>query len=172
MRIVTILFLFCSFSLSSVAQKSMDYLLKRPHPNGMLYHVKSMELESCGKKESEIDYTIVASSTNDTGSVLFTFNHRSFKGIPDSLEISQETFSLKLNKSDIKALYIDKEKKYWSTRLELELSEDDFFKVIKGGWIMTYFSNGESCEISIPKKTQTIMSETSEMIEVEQMNIH
>ncbi len=131
-----------------------------------------MELESCGKKESEIDYTIVASSTNDTGSVLFTFNHRSFKGIPDSLEISQETFSLKLNKSDIKALYIDKEKKYWSTRLELELSEDDFFKVIKGGWIMTYFSNGESCEISIPKKTQTIMSETSEMIEVEQMNIH
>ncbi len=161
---MAILGLLLTFSLH--AQKTEKVLLTRMHDDGMLYHLKSLELDACKKSTLSIDFTYLPTDKEDSARILIALTHPSLKGTPQKITFSFKEQLVGFAGDAFKVLYVEKDKKDWVTRIELSMEETAFLELLANGdfSLNLTFAEGE-CIGSSTKKAAQVYQETRTIIE-------
>jgi hypothetical protein len=141
-------------SFSVLAQDLQDFVLTKSHEEGTLYHIKEVELDTDqSKTELVIDFTYLLTEEPDTVRILLTHASKEIKGKPDALSLIVGSEEMVWSGDQIRLLYVDRKKKYWESRVEILLAEEDFLKLASAGtYSIKWSSEGYACLATLPKK--------------------
>jgi hypothetical protein len=165
MRVILVMFALCTQPALGFTQDLDDFFLSKPHENGTLYHVKEIELKTSEKSELKVDYTYLRTEAADSVRVLLLLKSKSTKGKPNSVSFSFSERKILWDDEGIQLLYVDKEKKYWTTRVELSMSELEFMELLKAGFYQIEWQTEDgNFNASLPKKYREDYQEFAELL--------
>jgi hypothetical protein len=142
-----------------------DFFLSKPTEKGTLYHVKEIALKTSEKSELKVDYTYLRTEAADSVRVLLLLKSKSTKGKPNSVAFSLNERRIPWNDEEIQLLYVEKEKKYWMTRVELSMTEVEFMELLKAGFFqIDWQTETGNINASLPKKYREDYREFAELL--------
>ena len=165
MRLILVTFALCFQPALGFTQDLDDFFLSKSQENGTLYHVKEIELKTSEKSELKVDYTYLRTEAADSVRVLLLLKSKSKKGKPNSVSLSFNDRKILWGDERIQLLYVDKEKKCWTTRIELSMSEVEFIELLKAGFYqIDWQAETGNFNAILPKKYREDYREFAELL--------
>jgi hypothetical protein len=166
MRLTLLVLTVFLLSITAQAQKTEKVLLTRMHDDGMLYHLKQLELDASKKAELTVDFTYLPTEKTDSARILIALAHPELKGRPKSVSISFSNTSVGYAGDAMHVMYVEKDKKNWITRIEVSMEEEAFLELLTVGdfTLKMNFEEGE-CSGKSTKKAAQVYREARTIIQ-------
>lgn len=165
MRVTLIILILCLQPILVLSQDLDDFFLSKTHESGTLYHLKEIDLKAPKNLDLKVDYTYLRTQAADSVRVLFLLKSKSIRGKPTSIVFRFDKREILWSESKIQLLYVDKEKKHWTTRVELAMSETDFIELLNTGFYeVDWQMKDELFNAILPKKYGESYREFAELL--------